>query len=448
MRNFRILFSIMLLFSFGCSKSGEDQSSTEKPDNSDSPAGVYISSVISRLNFSESIIGDISDAAEAAAKCAVQGGKIYVTDDETVNRTGEEETQLYSGGGLEYPMHEDWGGFVAEACDRAGGLRHIQPVPLSNDVQEHDIVLVGTVDLKPEEQSAQIKILKGKGALVIVFGSRDSRIAALGDYLIDNGLDAGFVPVIKIGETMIGPTAPMANVINKWLFTAEYVAALTRAGKMPAFWQSMLMPGAAARNKKIGDFVYHTDMDIPPVKPGISARQYISAVRGYLVKIQENELNLFRQAGTLCAETIQSGNKVVASVIGHFMAAQLRMPDYPDIFTVLTTEFGRESLEGVLGKGDTWLHVGYSYTPEQELLYAQEIGAGTICVLTPGPTVVDEGTPVAPDMNLIDLYIDPYWKIGDSVVEIPGYDTKIIPPSGVVMITSFWMIIGETMKNL
>ena len=448
MRILRILLSILLLISFGCTKSGEEKAPSEFPDKSDSPAGMYVSSIISRLNFSESIVSDISDAAEAAAQCAVQGGKIYVTDDETVSRTGEEETQLYKGGEMEYPMHEDWGGFVAEACDRAGGLRHIQPVPLNNDVKEHDIVLVGTVDLKPEEQADQIAVLKDKGALVIVFGSRESEIATLGDYLIDNGLAAGFIPVIKIDEKMIGPTAPMANVINKWLFTAEYAAALTRAGKMPTFWQSMLMPGAAARNKRIEKSVYHTDMNIAPVQPGVSARQYISEVRGYLVKIQENELNLFSQAGAKCAQTIKSGNKVVASVIGHFMEAQLRMPDFPDIFTILTTEFGRESLEGVLDKGDMWLHVGYSYTPEQELLYAQEIGAGTICVLTPGPTVVDEGTPVAPDMNLIGLYIDPYWKIGDSVVEIPGYDTKIIPPSGVVMISSFWMIIGETMKNL
>ncbi len=87
-------------------------------------------------------------------------------------------------------------------------------------------------------------------------------------------------------------------------------------------------------------------------------------------------------------------------------------------------------------------------TPEQELTYAKEVGAGSICVLTPGPTVVDEGTPVTPDMSLIDIFIDPYWKYGDSVVEVPDYDTKIIPPSGVVMITSYWMIIGETLKNL
>ena len=55
---------------------------------------------------------------------------------------------------------------------------------------------------------------------------------------------------------------------------------------------------------------------------------------------------------------------------------------------------------------------------------------------------------LSPDMSLIDIYIDPYWKHGDSVVEVPGYDTKIIPPSGVMMITCYWMLIGETMKYM
>ena len=448
MRVIGILFTlVMMAMIYGCSNHEREQTVSEN-DGKDSPAEMYVSSIITRLNYSASIIGDISDAAEAAAQRAASGGKIYVTDDETVSRTGEEETKMIPGGGAEYPMHEDWGGFVAEACDRAGGLRHIQPVPLNNDVKPNDIVLVGTVGLKPEEQAAQLLTLKEKGALVIVFGSRESNIAGFGDFLIDNGLGAGIVPVMEVNGKLIGPSAPMANVINKWVFTAEYVAALTRAGKMPSLWQSMFMPGAAPRNNRIENIHYHTDMNIQPVEPGVLGHQYITAVTGYLTKMRDNELELFSRAGKTCAETIRSGKKVVASVVGHFMVAQLRMPGYPDIFTVLTNQYGREYLEGVIKSGDTWLHVGYSYTPVQELILADEVGARTVCVLTPGPTEVGEGMPVTPDMSKIDVYIDPYWKHGDSVVDVPGYDTKIIPPSGVVMITAYWMIIGETMKNM
>ena len=68
--------------------------------------------------------------------------------------------------------------------------------------------------------------------------------------------------------------------------------------------------------------------------------------------------------------------------------------------------------------------------------------------MTPGPKIFGEGAPVEIDMSLIDISIDPYWKQGDAVVEAPGYDTKIIPPSGVVMVTCYWMIVGETMRHL
>jgi uncharacterized phosphosugar-binding protein len=159
-------------------------------------------------------------------------------------------------------------------------------------------------------------------------------------------------------------------------------------------------------------------------------------------------LEKFARAGKMCADAKKSGKKVVVTLIGHFMVDQTRMQGYPDIFMVKANEYGREYLQGTMEKGDVYLHVGYSYTPVDELTVARESGAKTIAVFTPGPTKVGEGTPVAPDPGMIDVYIDPYWKHGDSVVEVPGYDVKVMPVSGVVMVTSYWMILGETLKNM
>ena len=189
-------------------------------------------------------------------------------------------------------------------------------------------------------------------------------------------------------------------------------------------------------------------MKIEPVEPGNLGRQYTSALQDFFGKIKTNELARFREAGKLSAETISGGRKVVASLIGHFMSSQRRMPGYPEIFTIRENEYGSEQLEGILESGDVWLHVGYSYYPERELNYAREVGAKTICVFTPGPTDIGEGWPVDADMSLIDIYIDPYWKHGDAVVNVPGYDVNIIPPSGVMMISCYWMLIGETMGVL
>jgi uncharacterized phosphosugar-binding protein len=347
-------------------------------------------------------------------------------------------------------MSEDWGGFVAEACDRAGGFRHIKPVPVNMEVTKKDVVLAGTVDLHPEAQTEYLEKLKEKGALIILFGSKSAKVASVADYLIDNGLPAGVIPVMSAGKdsSLIGPVAPMANVINMWTFSAELVAAMNRIGKMPTLWQSMFVPDAAQRNTRIENREFDPNVKVQPVEPGALGRQFVAAARTCLSNMKTNELGKFTRAGKLCADAVTSGKKVVASIIGHFMVVQTRMPGYPNIFTVKANEYGRKYLEGVLGKDDVFLHVGYSYTPVEELGFAREVGAKTVAVFTPGPTKLDEGIPVAPDTAMIDVYIDPYWKFGDSIVEVPGYDVKIVPLSGVVMITSYWMIIGETVKAM
>jgi hypothetical protein len=414
-----------------------------------SPAEEYISSVIECANHSESILRDMSAAADDAATRIMNGGRIFVTDDETIFRTGSEATKIVEGGGYAYPMHDDWGGFVAEACDRAGGLRHIQPVPVSGKLTEKDVVLAGTLDLNPDAQLKQLMEYKESGALVIVFGSAESAVAGAADHLIPNGLETGIVPVMDIpGSGRTGPVAGIANVINMWTLTAEFVAAVTRQGEMPTLWQSMFVPGAAARNEPLGEHLFHPFMRIMPIEPQDMGLQYISAVKSYLENIRSNEIPKFKAAGKLCADTIANGGDVVASLIGHFMISQQRMPGYPDIFTTIENEYGSEQLESVLDGNDVWLHVGYSYTPERELNYTSEIGAKTVCVFTPGPIKLGEGTPVVPNMDQIGIYINPYWKHGDAVVYAADYDTKIIPPSGVVMISCYWMLLGETLLNM
>ena len=413
------------------------------------PADQYVTKVIACLDHTESILPGMSAAADDAASRWASGGQVYITDDETINRTGKEEVKEIPGGGFNYPMSEDWGGFVAEACDRAGGFRHIQPVPIDGTLSQKDVVLAGTLDLSPDAQVEQLKKLKSMGALIIVFGSKNSRAAAVADYLIDNGLEAGTVPAMTVGGgEMIGPAAPMANVINMWTFSAELIGAMNRLGKMPTLWQSMFMPGAAPRNLRIAEMEFDPETKVQAVEPGALGRQFVAAARADLDSMKTMELDKFIQAGKLCAKTLKASHKVVTTLIGHFMVDQTRMPGYPAIFTIKANEYGRDYLQGTMGKGDVYLHVGYSYTPVDELTVARESGAKTIAVFTPGPVKVGEGTPVAPDMSMVDIYIDPYWKHGDSVVEVPGYDVKVMPVSGVVMVTSYWMILGETVKNV
>ncbi|MCE5251466.1 hypothetical protein LLG96_14730 [bacterium] len=431
----------LCLGAHGCSKKAETPAAVH-------PGDMFISAVIGCLDQSATQLDTMNKAAEAAAARAVKGGRIYVTDDETLTG-GTTDPAITKDGTYYLPINNTWGGFVTEAYGRAGGLTKIYLLPQEGKLTAQDVVLAGTMELNPEAQIKLLGVLKDMGAMVIVFGSRDSRAAGIADYVIDNGLAPGTSPVMHIGQDAVtGPIAGIANIIDMWVFTAEYVAALTREGKMPAMWQSMFVPGAAPRNKRVDEFTFHPDLTISPVEAGVLGRQYITAVKGFLENIRANEMNKFHDAGKLCAETILSGKKVEASLIGHFMASQQRMPEFPHVFTVNENGFGPDHLNGLLDPGDVWLHVGYSYYPEQELLMARAAGAKTICVFTPGPAVLGEGSPLTPDMGLIDIYIDPYWKHGDTTVNVPGYDINFIPPSGVVMTTCYWMLIGETVFNL
>ena len=433
-----LLFAFLLLSS--CGKEEEDvKQSPEKIQ----PSEVYLESILGCIGFTGSHIGDMTQAADEAAARLVRGGRLFITDDESIGLSGEDRERI-SEAGVAYTIHDNSGGFVAEACDRAGGFGAIKPLPLDNQITANDVVFIGTLDLAPDEQVKQIAALMESGALVILFGSGKSQSASSADYLIDNGLGDGLNYILKMDGKDTGPIAGAANIFNMWTFSAELVGALTRQGKMPTLWQSMFVPGAEVRNERIAKSAFESDITVDPLPPGELGSKYVSAVRGYLENICDNELPKFVEAGKLCASTISQGNEVVCWLIGHFMTSQERMPGFPALFTNLEHENPIAQLEKHLGSNDVMLHVGYSYYPELGLQLAREIGAETVCVMTPGPKVSGEGEPVQPDMSLIDIYIDPFWKHGDAAVEVPGYDTRIIPPSGVVMVTCYWMILCET----
>ena len=43
-----------------------------------------------------------------------------------------------------------------------------------------------------------------------------------------------------------------------------------------------------------------------------------------------------------------------------------------------------------------------------------------------------------------DLNLSGCWPFGDALVDVPGYDISILPPSGVVQAAAYWMLVAET----
>jgi len=41
-------------------------------------------------------------------------------------------------------------------------------------------------------------------------------------------------------------------------------------------------------------------------------------------------------------------------------------------------------------------------------------------------------------------YINPFWEVQDAAVDLPGYDIKILPTSGILQSVVYWQLVGLT----
>ena len=95
-----------------------------------------------------------------------------------------------------------------------------------------------------------------------------------------------------------------------------------------------------------------------------------------------------------------------------------------------------DKLADLVKPGDLILYVGYYEPWGPWVETAHELGAKIVTVVS--------GTPErrAEDMGA-DINIDGCWAYGDAVVDVPGYDIRVLPPSGVVASAAYSMLMAE-----
>ncbi len=82
------------------------------------------------------------------------------------------------------------------------------------------------------------------------------------------------------------------------------------------------------------------------------------------------------------------------------------------------------------------LAVWYTEQPVALLKAARSAGVTSACILAANPA--DPREP-----GLADVMLDSQWVIGDAAVAVPGYDVRILPPSGVLNAAVFYAILAE-----
>ncbi len=362
------------------------------------PAAAYLNRVAATVTRIGESLPRITAVAEAAAENIVGGGELWLAGNE---------------------------GFILEACGRAGGMMAARRWQRSDDLSEGDVVLLGSTNGEGSEDMIGGEAGREGGALVILFGPK--RLPGT-DLFVD-----AFAPPANDPTTL--PTISPALAASLWVFTGELVAALIRRGKMPPMYQSGLVPGGAERNEQHLRLRWEP-VEVASIGPGVLGREYLECLTQIVQRLQATQMDKFAEAGRMAAAALRAGHTVWYDSLGHLSPKQLGQVGDPGFVKLLPPGPTPEKLEGVLERGDLVLYVGMyePYGPWVETAHA--CGAKIVTVVS--------GTPQrqAGEMGA-DINISGCWPFGESVVEVPGYDVKILPPTGVVQSSAYWMFVAE-----
>lgn len=300
--------------------------------------------------------------------------------------------------------------FMAEACERAGGLMAI--ARLADRVPaRHDVVLYAAPGPLDERDRKMIEEWRGKGAMVITFSS-------------EAGLFQSGFPV----DTVI-------NIVELWMWTGEFAAACTRAGKMPVFYQSYGLPGGYERAKKYRGKRLHDDLSIGPIAAGVLGNDYIEQIQQILGRIQETEMSRINRA----AGWWSKAGSATALVTGHIFPAHGQDPRTRQVCDFIRAP-ARED-KPLLGANppEFVLYLGYQFAPQKLIEEAKLKGVKLVY------TDVQPGLPAEPSETI--LYIAPGWPLADGCVSVPGYDVAILPSSGVAQAAIYWGMASRAFPN-
>ncbi len=378
-------------------------------------ATAYLGTVLEKLSALERLVDLISAGADAAAERFCSGGTLCGSADEE--------------------------GFESELNGRSGGFMGMKAHPEPSSLCERDVLVAGTLGLDPNGQAAYLEEAQRRGAFIVLVGSAASPLRPLADLYIVTGVEPGTAPAFRHEDGAVCPLAPVLNIAALWVFSAELLAACTRRGRMPAMYQSACVPDGGPRNARYAGQGFHEEDEftVLPIPAGEKGREYLlhlyKAFAG-LLTVEAQKLELL---GERAAAAISRGGKVWCESIGHHLPSQRGLAGDPGIFTMRFPERG-EKIEA-LSPSDFYVYNGYFFYPEQNLAEVREAGIASAW-LTGGREVVS----ISGHQN--EIHIDAHWGYGDACVAIPGYDVRVLPPSGVVTTANLWACVAQTMGSL
>ena len=330
--------------------------------------------------------------------------------------------------------------FTSEGFVRSGGLMLAEEWRPQTRLSPNDTVILGWSGTPPDQELELLRDLRASGALIVGIGpaswvGADSQV----------GTDLFLESAILLSEAVTAPFGgedypliSLQNLVVLWTFTGEIVAALTRIGRMPAMYQSVLVAGARDRNAQFIGSRFHQTHQVPAIPPGQVGGDYLDAIGEILRALIEKEAGAIERVGAVCAQVLNNGRVIHAGMISHFPVHQHGAPGDPLYMRRLARLDGESpsvvELERELQLGDLFFFLGYYRRPTQAYQVARRAGAQIVEVIT------GDGLDGPPQP---DYVIRPRWPFGDAVTQVPGYDVEILPSSGIVQAAVYWAVVAS-----
>ena len=307
--------------------------------------------------------------------------------------------------------------FTSEGFIRSGGLMLAEEWTPETVLLPNDVVILGWSGAPPDQELELLQDLRASGALIVGIGpaswaGADEQLGA--DLFLESAIPLSEEVTAPFGGEGY-PLISLQNLVVLWTFTGEIVAALTRIGRMPAMYQSVLMAGARDRNARFVGSRFHQTHQVPAILPGQVGGDYLDAIGGILRVLIAEETGAIDRVGAVCAQVLNDGCVVHAGMISHFPVYQHGAPGDPLYMRRLARLDGESpsvaELERELESGDLFFFLGYYRRPTQAYQVARRAGARIVEVIT------GDGSDGPPQP---DYVIRPKWPFGDAVTRVPG----------------------------
>lgn len=185
----------------------------------------YLETLMAGVEEVRNGLSKIVRAAEAVVPRLAQGGDLYIAS-----------------------VRPD---FTSEGYVRSGGLMMLKEYDPAREPSARDAVIVGWTGTEPDRDLALLRSLENTGAFTVGIGPPVGDLAARSHVFLDSNLSLDPAVTGPFGDAAY-PLVSLQNLLLLWTFTGELTAALTRCGRMPALYQSVMVPGARGAQRGPG----------------------------------------------------------------------------------------------------------------------------------------------------------------------------------------------------